>query len=226
MKTQVFVVTGVRLYREGLARCLGAEYDVIGTAPHGREAVRRIAERHPDVVLVDMAVPESAVTVRAIVELNPAPKVVALGVPENEPDVLACAEAGISGYVPRDASLRDLVRGIESVARGEALCSPRIAASLFRRVAILAGDRPAGQRPAELTAREHQIIDLIDQGLANKEIASELCIEVATVKNHVHNILEKLEVARRGEAAAIARRWSIVSPDVPAATGSRQTTAG
>jgi DNA-binding NarL/FixJ family response regulator len=201
MKTQVFVVAGVRLYREGLARCLAVEYDVLGTAALGGEAVRRIAERQPDVVLVDMVLPESALTVRAIVELDSAPKVVALGVPETEPDVLACAEAGISGYVPREACLRDLVCGIESVARGEALCSPRIAASLFRRVAILAGERPAGQRRAVLTIREHQIIDLIDQGLSNKEIASRLCIEVATVKNHVHNILEKLHVRSRSEAA-------------------------
>jgi DNA-binding NarL/FixJ family response regulator len=201
MKTQVFVVAGIRLYREGLSRCLALEYDVIGTAPHGGEAVRQMAERRPDVALVDMAMPESALTVRAIVELDRAPKVVALGVPETEPDVLACAEAGISGYVAREASLRDLVCAIESVARGEALCSPRIAASLFRRVAILSGAQLAGQRRAVLTTREHEIIDLIDQGLSNKEIASRLSIEVATVKNHVHNILEKLHVHSRSEAA-------------------------
>jgi two-component system nitrate/nitrite response regulator NarL len=204
MKTQVFVVAGVRLYREALTRCLAADYDVLGTAPHGGEAVRRIAERRPAVVLVDMAVPESALTVRAIIALDRAPKVVALGVPETEPHVLACAEAGISGYVSREASLGDLAHGIESVARGEALCSPRIAASLLRRVAILAGERPTGQR-VRLTTREHQIVDLIDQGLSNKEIARRLCIEVATVKNHVHNILEKLQVHSRSEAASRVR---------------------
>jgi len=99
----------------------------------------------------------------------------------------------------------DLVNTIHSVARGELLCSPRIAATLFRALHAQ-GSRPDGDRLAlTLTAREREIAPLIDRGLSNKEIAAQLRIEVATVKNHVHNLLEKLQVASRGEAAARLR---------------------
>ena len=206
MKTRIFIVGDIRLYRDGLARCLGERYDVVATAADGSEAIDGVSELRPDLVLLDMAMLDSALTVRAIAELGRRVKVVALAVPETEGHVVACAEAGISGYVPRHASLGDLESTIDRVANGEALCSPSIAGSLFRRVATLAAEHPADSPHTILTARETQIVDLIDQGLSNKEIALRLFIEVATVKNHVHNILEKLQVRRRGEAAARVRR--------------------
>jgi len=89
--------------------------------------------------------------------------------------------------------------------RGEAVCSPRVAGALLRRIAALATDGRSDRVPAHLTKREREIMGLIDEGLSNKEIAKRLRIEVATVKNHVHNILEKLQVHRRGEAAARVR---------------------
>jgi DNA-binding NarL/FixJ family response regulator len=130
---------------------------------------------------------------------------VALAVPDQEARVLACAEAGVSSYVPREASLADLAAAIESAARGEAVCSPRMTALLFRRVRVLSRVRPEPAEVPELTARQWEIIDLIDEGLSNKEIARRLYIEVPTVKNHVHNILDKLQVRRRSEAAARVR---------------------
>ena len=130
---------------------------------------------------------------------------VALGVADADDHVLGCAEAGVAGYVPRDASLDDLVAVIESAFRGEAICSPRIAGSLLRRIATLAAGQNGTMPLAHLTGREREIVRLIDRGLSNKEIARDLGIEVATVKNHVHNILEKLQVRRRGEAAARMR---------------------
>ncbi len=129
----------------------------------------------------------------------------ALAVSEVESDVLAWAEAGVVGYVPREASLEDLVSTIEAVVRGELRCSPRIAATLFRRVTKLSANRRHTPQGIHLTPRELEILDLIDHGLSNKQIAGKLGIEVATVKNHVHNILEKLQVNRRGEAAARMR---------------------
>src|SRR5439155_827652 len=108
----------------------------------------------------------------------------------------------------REASIDDLVTVIESVARGEAICSPRVAAGLLRRVAALAAGHGGDLPRAQLTNREREIVRLIDNGLSNKEIARALGIEVATVKNHVHNILEKLQVHRRGEAAARVRGTS------------------
>jgi two-component system, NarL family, nitrate/nitrite response regulator NarL len=207
MKHRILIVADVWLYREGLEHCLRENYDVVGSIADGPEAVQRVLELRPELALVDMAMLESAETVRAIVGVDPHVRIVALAVPETEVHVLACAEAGISGYVPREASLRDLNATIDSVLSGNGVCSPRIVAGLFRRVAGLAADRPPNSPHRILTNREMQIIDLIDDGLSNKEIAQRLFIEVTTVKNHVHNILEKLQVHRRAEAAAALRRW-------------------
>ena len=114
-------------------------------------------------------------------------------------------EAGAAGYLTRDASLRDLFAALSSAVRDEVLCSPRIVASLARRLARLAEQHATRPTPASLTAREAEVVGLLDAGLSNKEIATRLCIELPTVKNHVHHILEKLHVNRRGEAAARLR---------------------
>ena len=203
----VVIVSDIRLYREGLAQVLGREslFRLAGTASGSDEAMAQVEAYSPDLLLVDMALAESADLIRNIRAVAPDIKVVALSVAETERDVCACAEAGVSGYVARHASLADLVATLESAARGEALCSPRMAASLIRRVAALARTQPAGSGELRLTPREREILPLLDGGLANKEIATRLGIEVATVKNHVHNILDKLQVHRRGEAAALAR---------------------
>ena len=130
---------------------------------------------------------------------------VALALGETESEIIDWAEAGVSAYVTREASIDELVIVIERVTRGEVLCSPKVAGSLFRRVSALATGGQTSPAPVRLTARERQIVDLINEGLSNKEIAGQLVIELATVKNHVHNVLVKLNVARRGEAAARVR---------------------
>jgi DNA-binding NarL/FixJ family response regulator len=119
--------------------------------------------------------------------------------------VLACAQAGIAGYVPREGTLDDLIAALHGAARGEAFCSPRIVAVLLRRIADLSIEWQPLAAAGRLTARELEIVDLIDRGLTNREIAEGLSIEVATVKNHVHNILEKLQIHRRHDAAARIR---------------------
>jgi DNA-binding NarL/FixJ family response regulator len=136
----------------------------------------------------------------------PGLKVIALGIDELESEVIRWAEAGIDGLVSRQASLEDLMATVDSVAQGETLCSPRMTAALLRHVGVLARERGSSRATSPLTAREREIAGLIDEGLSNKEIAQRLCIELATVKNHVHNLLEKLGVRRRGEAAAAWRR--------------------
>lgn len=204
---RVLIVAHIRLYREGLAVMLQHEQriSVVGAAVGADEALVALREHQPDVVLLDMAIPDNALLVRALVAAVPGTKVVALAVPEVEREVLACAEAGVAGYVTREGSVEDVVAAVESVARGEMLCSPRMAATLLQRVATLALERSPGNIEARLTRRELEILDLIDQGLSNKEIARRLTIELSTVKNHVHNVLEKLNVSRRGEAAARVR---------------------
>jgi DNA-binding NarL/FixJ family response regulator len=204
---RVAIVAEIRLYREGLAEMLLGEpgLEVVATAAGADDAVPALRKELPDVVLLDMAPPDNAWLVRALAAAVPGTRVVALAVPESEDEVLACAEAGVVGYVTREGSVEDLVAAIESASRGEVLCSPRMAASLFQRVATLALERSPASIESRLTGRELEILDLIDQGLSNKEIARRLTIELSTVKNHVHNILEKLNVSRRAEAAARAR---------------------
>jgi DNA-binding NarL/FixJ family response regulator len=123
-------------------------------------------------------------------------------------EVLACAEAGVSAYVPSDASMNDLVAAIENLKRGELHCPPRVAASLFRHVASLANKVRHRSGAAALTRREREVLALIDAGLSNKEIAVRLHIETSTVKNHVHNLLEKVQATSRTQAAARLRMQS------------------
>src|SRR5205823_14959048 len=136
--------------------------------------------------------------------VRPKTPVVALGVADAEPEMLACIEAGVVGLVSRDASFAELVATLVGAARGEVHCSPRFAGVLARRVASLAARRDADPALDRLTARECEIVALVEQNLSNKEIAVRLGIEVATVKNHVHNLLDKLQVHRRSD---VARRF-------------------
>lgn len=200
----VLVVADIPLYREGMVRALGhgRRVHVLGAATSSEEALSRVRDLQPEVILVDVAMNDGFDTVRAIGEATPEAKVVALAVSDTEADVIACAEAGVWGYVPRDGTLDDLEAVVESVARGESLCSPRIAASLLRRVGALAAELRGPPPVTSLTARELEVAALLDQGLSNKEIAQRLSIAVPTVKNHVHSILDKLHVNRRTEAAA------------------------
>jgi DNA-binding NarL/FixJ family response regulator len=211
-------VTPVKLYRDGIAYFLKASEQVVvlGTTEDGATTIRLALELCPDVILLDMAVEDSCDTARALRVAVPQAAIVALAVPESEPHVLGCAEAGICGYVSREGSLEELLGAIVAAANGEAVCSPRITGGLFRRVAALAsaGQGAAGDAPAEpiFTSRQAQIVALLDEGLSNKQIASRLCIEVSTVKNHVHSILDKLGVSSRAEAAARARRLPTYRP--------------
>jgi DNA-binding NarL/FixJ family response regulator len=203
----VLIVADIRLYQEGLARALGegGPVRIVGATADAQEALTSITQCRPEVVLVDTASRDGVGAIRTIVDAAPEVKVVALALPEAADQVIACAEAGAAGYVPRDGTLEDLRAVIQSVARGEALCSPRIAASLLKRIAALAAEREPPPPELRLTSREMEIVELIDQGLSNKEIAQRLSIALPTVKNHVHSILDKLQVHRRAEAAARLR---------------------
>lgn len=132
----------------------------------------------------------------------------AYGVVGGDDEVIRCAQAGVAGYVSRDASLEELAAAVLTVAQGDVACPPHIAGIVLRRLAAAAaGSTPKPDHP--LTLRERQIVALVDQGLCNKEIAARLGVEVSTVKNHVHNLLQKFGAKRRGEAAARARRLAV-----------------
>jgi DNA-binding NarL/FixJ family response regulator len=200
----VFVLSQVRFYGEALARMLDGDHcQVVGTGSPPDLHLEVLRSVEPDLVLVDAGLRE---VIPGLARIGPAP-VLALGVADSEREVLSCAEAGATGYVFGDATLAELLATMQSVTSGEMPCSPRIAASLIHRVAVLAAGHSA--RPAtELTPREVEIVKLVDAGLSNKEIGRRLSIELSTVKNHVHSILEKLGAHRRGEAAARFRHLS------------------
>jgi two-component system nitrate/nitrite response regulator NarL len=204
---RLVVASDTRLLRESIADTVGRRDGVcvIATCADSGHVLAVALELRPDVVLLDMAMPASLEVVREIAAATQDVKVVAFAVADADSAVMACIEAGAVGYVPRHASGADLIAAVVSVRRGETLCSPRLAASLFRRLAALSRDAPPDTGQAALTHREREITALLGQGLSNKEIAHRLCIELATVKNHVHHILEKLKVQRRWQAAACIR---------------------
>lgn len=198
----LLVASDIRLYREGLVDRLQRMdmLNILGSVRDPASTVSATRELRPDLVLLDLAMPQARRTVRRLI---PFAGVVVLGVQEEQDDVIGYAEAGALGYVTREASLDELVAVIASVARGELRCSPRIAALLRDRVAQTAGVRPEGELVSMLSSREHQVAELLAQGLANKQIAGRLSIEVPTVKNHVHSILGKLEVKSRRDVARL-----------------------
>jgi two-component system, NarL family, nitrate/nitrite response regulator NarL len=215
---RVFIAVDIRLYREGLAETLGRKdgLSIVGAHRCSPEALSHIVELHPDVVLLDAGTPQNHALAREIQRSAPRTSIVALGVGESAAQMLAYAEAGITGYLTHDTSLEDLIVVVESAARGEAICSPQLAGTLVRRLAALAADREPDPPDARLTSREREIVALIERDLSNKEIANSLGIEVATVKNHVHNVLEKLSVHRRSEVIRLlsrARRAAMVVTD-------------
>jgi len=209
---RVLICSDVRIYREGLAEVLERRsgITVVGTSSGAWESLAQVRALGVDLVLLDMSTAESVAILRELAGGARETQVVALGVAETEAEVVAYAKAGVSGYVTREQALDDLVKAIVAVARGEAPCSPRAAAMLLHHVSAVADlqhERPAPA--ARLTEREREILALIRAGLSNKQIGQRLCIELPTVKNHVHNILEKLGVSGRHEAAQVSRELTL-----------------
>ena len=198
----------IRLYREGLSHALAAEpaIDLLATARDSADLEEHLERARPDVLVLDTGMSGWLTHARALKEADET-RVVALGVRGLPDEVVTLAEAGVAGYVTAEEPFERLVEVILSVSRDEMPCSPHVSWHLMRRVARLAPD--VHDAPlARLTARELEILRLIEQGLQNKEIAIRLSIQLATVKNHVGNILEKLEARSRGEAAAVIRRYA------------------
>jgi DNA-binding NarL/FixJ family response regulator len=209
----VVVVVTHGAYREALASALGmAGLCVVGVAGAASTAKSYVISAKPEVAVVDLPRVEGLAFTRWCAQSQPGVRVVALSVAETEDEILAWASAGLSGYVRHDGCLTDVVETVERVATGEAAYSADAVAVLVKHAAEGVGER--FHRPLlRLTSRELEVVNLIADGLTNKEIAARLSIEVATVKNHVHNILEKLGVRRRRDAAAWLR--ARMSTDAP-----------
>ena len=176
---------------------------VVGAESDGRGAALRLEQITPDVALVEMGLPDLDALTQALAGRSRAIPLVAIGIADSDTDVIACAERGFAAYVTRDGCVDELVATIRAAGKGELTCSPRIAGTLMRRLGALAAELHPASLMARLTRREQEIAALMRQDLSNKEIATRLRIEVATVKNHVHNVLDKLQVHRRSDAARL-----------------------
>jgi DNA-binding NarL/FixJ family response regulator len=214
---RIVIIHRKRLVREGLAFVLSQQQGiaVVSSVAKACEVLGEMARLCPDVIIIELALPErdGLDDLRQIRRTFPGvARVLMIGLSELASDVLACIEAGASGYLPQEASLEDFIRSIRAVAAGETLCSPKVAGFLFTHIAQRALERERLQalNLTHLTRREHEVIALIEEGLSNKEIAVRLQIELQTVKNHVHNILEKLQLDSRREVARYAREHGLV----------------
>jgi DNA-binding NarL/FixJ family response regulator len=215
---RVLIADDHALFRRGLEMVLVEEPDIelVGQASDGAEAVTRAGEALPDVVLMDIRMPKTSgiEAARAMKEAAPSARIVMLTISDEEEDLFEAIRAGASGYLLKDIPLDEVADAVRSVYGGQSLINPSMAAKLLAEFAAMAsrdGTEPAEQVPApRLTEREIQVLKLVARGMNNRDIAKELFISENTVKNHVRNILEKLQIHSRMEAVMIAVREKLI----------------
>jgi DNA-binding NarL/FixJ family response regulator len=212
-KTRVLLIEDNRLLREGIAATLDdhGDFEVIAMAEDG-DAIPKLKQsgKSPDVVLLDLGL-EKANSLQLMALLRtelPEARVIAMDILPEHVDIVEFVEAGGSGFILKSASFADYVRTIKAVARGEKVLPPVLTASLFTQIveSTLKSGKGIPDSAIQLTNREKEIVDLISEGLSNKEIAARLHIATHTVKSHVHNILEKLTLSSRLQIAAFSHR--------------------
>ncbi|MGD0684866.1 MAG: response regulator transcription factor [Streptosporangiaceae bacterium] len=215
---RAMIVDDHALFRRGLEMVLEEEPDIelVGQASDGSEAVEKAGESLPDVVLMDIRMPRSSgiEACRAMKEVAPSAKIVMLTISDEEEDLFEAIRAGASGYLLKDLPLDEVAETVRAVHGGQSLINPSMAGKLLSEFATLA-KRDTGERvqqvPApRLTEREMQVLKLVARGMNNRDIAKELFISENTVKNHVRNILEKLQIHSRMEAVMVAVREKLI----------------
>jgi len=211
---RVLVVDDHDLFRTGLRNLLEEQgVNVVGEAENGETAIRLASELAPDVVIMDLNMPGfgGVETTRRLSSLAPLSRVVVLTISADDDDVMNAVMAGACGYLLKDSSIQELIAGIRAASDGESLISPQIAAKVLQRLRAQSKDADAAETiRAELSDRELQVLKLIANGKDNAQIARELFISPKTVKNHISNILMKLQIENRIQAAVYAVRSGIV----------------
>ena len=210
---RLLIVDNHTLFRQGLVSLLQSEpgLQVIGEAGGGEEALKLAQELQPDVVLMDVKMPgmDGVQATRRLLEVMPHARVLMLTVSEEEENLFAAIQAGARGYILKNADADELLQAIERVHAGEAMLSPVMTFRLLQ--ALRSGGAPIPSSELPLTSREQDVFQLLVQGASNRQIAESLMITENTVKTHVRNILEKLELHSRTEVAAYARRLNLIS---------------
>jgi DNA-binding NarL/FixJ family response regulator len=200
----IAILTPVRLLGDGLAACFRSRPDTIVVAVvRDLETLRDYLEKTAvDAVLVDVSQGVELYDVRGIAAQWTNVALIALGLEEQREEVIRCGRAGFAGYVTRDASIDALFKAVTDIASGRLMCPPEISGGLLRALYHHTGEpaSDAVESAMALTRRESEVLALIGDGFSNKEIGCRLCLSVATVKHHVHHVLEKLKLARRAEA--------------------------
>jgi DNA-binding NarL/FixJ family response regulator len=215
---RVLIADDHALFRRGLEMVLDEEQDIelVGQASDGTEAVTRARESLPDVVLMDIRMPKTSgiEAARAMKEAAPSAKIVMLTISDEEEDLFEAIRAGASGYLLKDIPLDEVADAVRAVHGGQSLINPSMAGKLLTEFATLAGrdeeERPQPVPAPKLTEREMEVLKLVARGMNNRDIAKELFISENTVKNHVRNILEKLQIHSRMEAVMIAVREKLI----------------
>ena len=213
-EVRVVVVDDHDLFRTGLRSLLEEQgVNVVGEAANGQTAIRIVSELAPDVVIMDLNMPglTGVETTRQLSGIAPLARVVVLTISADDDDVMNAVMAGACGYLLKDSSIQELIIGIRAAAAGESLISPQIAAKVLQRLrAQSTSEDAAATIRAELSDREIEVLKLIANGKDNAQIARELFISPKTVKNHISNILMKLQIDNRIQAAVYAVRSGIV----------------
>jgi DNA-binding NarL/FixJ family response regulator len=213
---RVLVVDDHALFRRGLEMVLSQESDieVVGEAGDGAEAVELAAQLLPDIVLMDVRMPRRSgiEACTAIKDVVPSAKIVMLTISDDEADLYDAIKAGASGYLLKEISIDEVAAAIRSVSGGQSLISPSMASKLLTEFAtmIKKGDERQQLPAPRLTDRELEVLKLVAKGLNNRDIAKELFISENTVKNHIRNILEKLQLHSRMEAVVYAVREKLL----------------
>jgi DNA-binding NarL/FixJ family response regulator len=198
---RVVILADVRIYRDGVAGLLRGRDGFCVLDPR-LARIDDVVSLRPDMAIVDLSVAACRAAAAVLRHRLPTLRLVAIGVGDSEDEVISVAESGVSAYVSRDATAEQFLQVVEGAARDEVICPPRIAGALFRRLASVATQRD--RTDMLLTIREREVLALIREDLGNKQIAERLQIAEATVKNHVHSLLEKLHVKRRAQAAKMS----------------------
>lgn len=211
----VIIVDDHEIVQQGVGAFLSTfeEFNVVGVAESGKEAVKLVEEHVPDVVLMDLIMPEmdGVEATRQVKAISPRTQIVVLTSYHEDEHIFPALKAGALSYILKDVKMEDLAEAVRRAARGEAILNPRVAARIIQE---LHGTPSDDVNPfTELTDREMEVLKLIASGMSNTSIAEQLVISEHTVKGHVSNILSKLQVADRTQAAVYAWQQGIVRRD-------------
>lgn len=215
---RLMIVDFNHFFRECLAHVLNEHEGLIVVSLSGdaEDAMVKLRANNPDLVLVNFHLPDNSAfsLISRISTEMPDIKVVAFGMDDSGQTIRACVEAGSSGYILNNASVSDLIKVVQAVHQGETVCSPQVAYSMFERVKELSRSLHNWRTmvSCDLTTRELEVLELVTEGLNNRQIADHLFVSRHTIKSHIHNILDKTQVRNRSELVRFAMEKRLVQP--------------